>query len=67
MTLASAGDLKMDGKTKKIDSALKVCLELAKANKLKKIEVVALIAGGYKYQGRVKALADGAREGGLKN
>ncbi len=66
VTLVSAGDLKMDGKTKKIDSAKKVGLELAKAAKLKKIEVVAFDRGGYKYQGRVKALADGAREGGLK-
>ena len=51
---------------KKTDLAKKVGLELAKAAKLKKIEVVAFDRGGYKYQGRVKALADGAREGGLK-
>ena len=37
-----------------------------KAAKLKKIESVAFDRGGYKYQGRVKALAEGTREGGLK-
>ena len=41
-------------------------IELAKAAKLKKIELVAFDRGGYKYQGRIKALAEGAREGGLK-
>lgn len=32
----------------------------------KGIETVSFDRGGYKYSGRVKALADGAREGGLK-
>ena len=39
--------------------------ELAKAAKLKKIEKVVFDRGGFIYTGRVKALADGAREGGL--
>ena len=65
-TLVSAGDFKSKGKTKKTESAKNVGLELAKAAKLKKIELVAFDRGGYKYQGRIKALAEGAREGGLK-
>jgi len=32
----------------------------------KKINTIAYDRGGYQYHGRVKALADGAREGGLK-
>ena len=73
MTLVSAGDFKSKGKVKpasrtgrKTESAKSVGLELAKAAKLKKIESVAFDRGGNKYQGRVKALAEGAREGGLK-
>lgn len=66
ITLVSAGDLKSKGKTKKAESAKSVGLELAKAAKLKKIESVAFDRGGYKYQGRIKALAEGAREGGLR-
>ena len=66
VTLVSAGDLKSKGKTKKTESAKSVGLELAKMAKSKKIETVAFDRGGYKYQGRVRALAEGAREGGLK-
>lgn len=66
VTVVSVGDLKSRGKTKKTESAKKVGLELAKAAKLKKIESVAFDRGGYKYQGRIKALAEGAREGGLR-
>ncbi len=39
---------------------------LARLAKQKNIERVAFDRGGYKYQGQVKSLADGAREGGLK-
>ena len=40
--------------------------EIAKRAKEKGIEKVAFDRGGYMYHGRVKALADAAREGGLK-
>lgn len=39
---------------------------LAKKAKAKKIEVVIFDKGSYKYHGRVKSFAEGAREGGLK-
>ena len=39
---------------------------IAKKSQEKKIEEVVFDRGGYKYHGRVKSLADGAREGGLK-
>ncbi len=39
---------------------------LAERAKEKGIETVVFDRGGYKYHGRVKAFADGAREGGLE-
>ncbi len=43
-----------------------VGIELAKAAKAKGIEAVVFDRNGYQYHGRVKAVAEGAREGGLK-
>lgn len=48
------------------DAAAKVGKALAESAKTKGIETIAFDRGHYKYHGRVKALADGAREGGLK-
>ena len=39
---------------------------MAERAKAKGIETVVFDRGGYLYHGRVKALAEGAREGGLK-
>jgi large subunit ribosomal protein L18 len=70
-TLASAStltpDIKKDtdGKNKVARAAL-VGAFVAKLAKEKKVKEVVFDRGGYKYHGRVKALADAAREAGLK-
>ena len=51
---------------KGIEAAKKVGLVLAERAKAKGIEEVVFDRGGYVYHGRVAALAEGAREGGLK-
>lgn len=48
------------------DSAVKVGQEIARLAKEKNIEAVVFDRNGYIYHGRIKALADGAREAGLK-
>jgi large subunit ribosomal protein L18 len=64
ITLASATSkgMKAEGKT---NAAKLVGSDLAKKASEKKIGKVVFDRGGYIYTGRVKALADGAREGGL--
>lgn len=49
-----------------LDKAGEAGKELAKKCLAKKITRVVFDRGGYKYHGKVKALAEGAREGGLK-
>ncbi len=51
---------------KKTEQAKLVGRTVAERAKGKGIEAVVFDRGGFKYIGRVKALADGAREGGLK-
>ncbi len=66
-TLVSVSSLK-DEKASgipKIEQAKKVGLALAEKAKAAGIEVVVFDRNGYLYHGRVKALADAAREGGL--
>jgi len=48
------------------EKAYKVGLLLGEKAKFKKITKVVFDRAGYKYHGRVRALAQGAREGGLK-
>lgn len=61
-TLAAASDLEIKKSAEKTKEVGKLIAEKAK---VKKIEKVVFDRGGYKYHGRVKALAEGAREGGL--
>lgn len=56
---------KMEGKTKS-EKARMVGQAVAERAQALGIEQVVFDRGGYHYIGRVKALADGAREGGLK-
>jgi len=53
-------------KLKKTEQAAAVGKHLAEKAKTKKISEVVFDRGGYQYMGRVKALADAAREAGLK-
>ena len=67
VTLASASshDLKLENGGN-IEAAIKVGTEIAKKAKKEKITKVVFDRGGYLYHGRVKALADAAREAGLE-
>jgi len=53
-------------KTGNIEAAAKVSALIAERAKSAGISKVAFDRAGYKYHGRVKALADAAREGGLE-
>jgi large subunit ribosomal protein L18 len=70
-TLVSASSIdaelraKMQG-LQKIEQAKLVGKAVAERAKSKGIEAVVFDRGGFRYVGRVKALADGAREGGLQ-
>ena len=67
-TLVSASSLDKELKLKSlnIEAASKVGESLAKKAKKAGIKCVVFDRGGYKYHGRVKALAEAARENGLE-
>ena len=67
-TLVSASTVEKDfeGATGNCEAAKKVGQLIAERAKAKDIEEVVFDRGGYVYHGRVAALAEGAREGGLK-
>jgi large subunit ribosomal protein L18 len=67
-TLAAASwlHLKKSAKRNKTQQAAEVGKLLAENAKKANLETVVFDRGGYLYHGRVKALADAAREGGLK-
>jgi len=69
-TLASASSIDHElrvkmGSLKKSEQARLVGLTVAERAKTKGVTKVVFDRGGYQYIGRIKALADGAREGGL--
>lgn len=68
ITVASASSMDKELKLKKtstIEAAKAVGELIAKRAKENKVDNVVFDRGGYIFHGRVKALADGAREGGL--
>ncbi|WDJ76048.1 50S ribosomal protein L18 [Xanthomonas campestris] len=69
--IAAANTLQADVKDglkngKNSDAAVKVGKLIAERAKAAGIEKVAFDRSGYRYHGRIKALADAAREGGLQ-
>jgi len=63
--IVSAGDLDIK-KGQKSEKSKEVGKLIAKKAQEKKIDTVVFDRSGFPYHGRIKALADGAREGGLK-
>lgn len=69
LTSASTMDPQLRGAGKgggNVEAAREVGKLLAQRAAARKIEAVSFDRGGFKYHGRVKALADAARDGGLK-
>ncbi len=67
-TLAAASTLDkgLDGKGANQEAAAKVGKAVAQKAKSANIEAVVFDRGGFQFHGKVKALADAAREAGLK-
>lgn len=65
-TIAAASSLKMEDKAPKKEIAAKVGQEIAKAAQGAGVQTVVFDRNGYLYHGRIKELADAARNGGLK-
>ncbi|MDR0749269.1 MAG: 50S ribosomal protein L18 [Tannerellaceae bacterium] len=65
-TLAAASSLKLGEKAPKKELAAKVGEIIAKSAQEAGVQAVVFDRNGYLYHGRVKELADAARNGGLK-
>ena len=66
-TLVSVSEKELiSDKVSRVETAKLVGQKLAEKAIKQKVTKVIFDKGGYKYHGRVKALADGAREGGLE-
>ena len=66
VTLVAASTLELEGNGGHKEAAFKVGEAIAKKAADKGITEVVFDRGGYIYHGRVKELAEGARQGGLK-
>lgn len=75
ITLASASDMELKSKKsadkkavvgRKISESKEVGLLIAEKAKKLGVEAAVFDRGGFRYHGRIKSVADGAREGGLK-
>ena len=66
VTLAAASSKEVKAKDKKTGISAQVGLLIAEKAKKKDITKVVFDRGGFAYHGRVKALAEAAREGGLQ-
>ena len=59
-------DFKPEGKNRRVEQAFTAGKLLAEKAKAQGVSTVVFDRGGYKYHGRVKAFAEGARKGGLE-
>lgn len=65
-TIVAYSTLKLENSKQKKEQSYNVGQELAKLALKKKIKKVVFDRSGYRYHGRVKKVAEGAREGGLE-
>ena len=65
-TVAAASTLGVKSSGANVDAAVEVGKQIAEAAKKAGVTSVVFDRGGYLFHGRVKALADAAREGGLE-
>lgn len=66
VTILCCSSKELDSKGNKVEVSKNVGIELAKKASDKGVTAVKFDRNGYLYHGRIKALAEGAREGGLK-
>jgi large subunit ribosomal protein L18 len=65
-TIASSSSMELKTKAKKGDAAKEVGKAVAAKVLAKNIKKIKFDRGGFSYHGRIKSLAEGAREGGLE-
>jgi large subunit ribosomal protein L18 len=66
VTVAAASSIEIKGRAAKTDISREVGKLIAEKALAAKIKAVSFDRGGFRYHGRVKALADAAREAGLE-